>query len=125
MSVPSRPWLPELAVLTQLACFVIQLPNPEESLLSLKQHLRPVQQWVAAVCTQVHCSTPWHSKCHLTSIKAHMSECLDRKHIFENKYVSIVLFYFISCLLLQLHQVVSSSKRILLSFLFEAIIYLP
>lgn len=51
---PSSPRWPRLP---SSHAFAIQLPAPEESLLSFKQHLPPVQQWVAAVCTQIHCST--------------------------------------------------------------------
>lgn len=57
-SIPERLSLPDPGCLSwpclpSLRAFAIQLPDPEESRLSLEQHLRPAQQWVA----QTHCST--------------------------------------------------------------------
>ena len=51
--------------------------------------------WVAAVRTQIHCSTfiPNGTSLLAKPIRPnHMYGCLDSKHIFKNKYVSIIFF---------------------------------
>lgn len=121
-STPSRSMPPTVI----LVCSVYVSPpssfqDSEESLYSLTGHLCRALGVGGCCQDTIHCSTfiPNGTSLLAKSIRPdHMYGCLDSKHIFKNKYVSIVFFPQLSYVTVIAGgiMVASSSKIMLLPF---------